>query len=123
MVEQKNFKKSEFHIEYADLEKDKYNVFTILHFEAYEQPIEVFAYLSAEEQKFLLKYLRIKIQKILMKEKPIYDDPSEGLILNEYEKTIPSSSQIHFILDEGYDYKILIELLIYYQQINLWILL
>jgi hypothetical protein len=72
LVEQKNFRKSQFHIEYTNLAKDKYNIFAILLFEASEKPIEVFAYLSAEEQKYLLKYLRIKIQKVLKKEQPIY---------------------------------------------------
>ncbi len=54
--------------------------------------MEVTIKLSAAEQKFLLKYLRFKIQKMHPDDNPMYEDPTNPVIYNEDEYTIPSSS-------------------------------
>lgn len=46
---------------------------------------------------------------MIKQETPMFIDPNEGLILNETEQTIPSSSHIQFFHDPGFDYKIIIE--------------
>ena len=66
--------------------------------------------MQAEEQKFIIRYMRIKIQKINEKYKTIYVDPSEAININEDEISIASSSQIHFNLEKiNTGYKLLLE--------------
>ena len=72
--------------------------------------MEISINLTAEEQKFLLKYLRFKVQKIHSDDQPIYEDPTNPVIYNEDEYTIPSSSSIHFHMREpNCEYKVTIE--------------
>ena len=72
--------------------------------------MEIIIKLDAEEQKFVLKYLRFKIQKMGSDDDPIYEDPKQPIIQTQNEYTIPSSSSIHFHMkDPNCDYKLTIE--------------